>query len=99
MNDEHSFTDEKGVKWNRIFTKPQAAIDTQFSATDSRDFIQKTRGKNYSLGQLWDKSAELSEKRGGMSGQDEVREKAESAYKEKTGKKHPHSKKKQVFEI
>jgi hypothetical protein len=99
MSEEHVYVDEKGVKWQREFCKPQASIDTQLSLNDPKDFVRKTRHKNYSLGQLWDKSAELSEKRGGNSGQDEMRRSAELKYEQKTGKKHPHAKKQTDFLI
>jgi hypothetical protein len=99
MSDEHIYIDEKGVKWDRVFTKPQASIDTQMSTDNSKDFVNKTRNKNYTLGQLWDKSAELSQKRGGMSGKDEIRDKAEKSYEKKTGKRHPHAKKDSTFYI
>jgi hypothetical protein len=90
MSESHTYND-KGVEWERVFTKPQAAFNTQISATNRQEFVEKTRGKNYSVGQMWDMSAELSEKRGGTSGQDEVKAKAEQAYEKKTQKKHPHS--------
>lgn len=93
MGDLHSYSDKKGVTWSRIFTKPQTALNTRISSTNPKEFVDKTRGKNYSVGQLWDMSAELSEKRAGRSGQDEVRVKAENKYEEKTKKKHPHAKK------
>jgi predicted nucleic acid-binding Zn ribbon protein len=99
MSESHTFIDDKGVSWTRIFVNPQVAFNTQISATDSKSFVEKTRGKNYSLGQLWDMSAELSAKREGMSGVDEVRVKAEDAYKKKTQKKHPHAKKKSLFQV
>lgn len=92
MCEPHTYSDAKGVVWDRVFTKPQAAVNTQISATDSKSFVDKTRGKNYSLGQLWDMSAELSAKRGGVTGQDPVKAKAEQSYKKKTGKPHPLSK-------
>ena len=98
MSEEHVFV-EKGVKWDRIFTKPQASIDTQISAHDVGDFVKKTKNKNYSLGQMWDISGELSKKREGASGVDEIRVKAETAYKNKTKKDHPHSKKKSSLEF
>ena len=97
MNDDHVYFDEEGIQWNRIFTSPQASMDTQICKDSSQDFVRKTREKNYSLGQMWDMSAELSEKRGGASGHDEVRNKAEEAYKKKTGKRHPHAKKQSTF--
>ena len=96
MSEDHTYTDSKGIVWNRVFTKPQAAVNTQISANDKQDFLNKTRGKNYSLGQLWDISGELSEKRGGMTGKDEVKAKAEKVYNDRTGKPHPHSKKKKT---
>jgi hypothetical protein len=99
MNEEHIHIDEHGLKWERIFTKPQASMDTQLNLHNSKEFVRKTKNKNYSLGQLWDKSAELSEKRGGNSGQDEVRRNAELKYEKRTGKKHPHAKKQTDFLI
>jgi hypothetical protein len=68
-------------------------MDTRISATDKQEFISKTRSKKMSVGDMWDLSAELSEKRGGATGQDEVKMAAEKKYKDKTGKKHPHAKK------
>lgn len=99
MNEEHIFIDENKVSWNRIWINPQVAINTQISATDSKSFVDKTRGKNYSLGQLWDMSAELSQKREGMSGVDEIRVKAEESYKTKTKKRHPHAKTQKTFVV
>lgn len=99
MNEEHVFVDKKGIKWERILVNPQVAFNTQLSATDSKGFVAKTRDKNYSLGQLWDMSAELSSRREGTSGVDEIKAKAEEAYKKKTDKAHPHSKKQSIFEV
>ena len=99
MNESHIYIGKDGTKWDREFTTPQAAFNTQINPTDSHSFIEKTKGKNYSVGQMWDISAELSEKREGASGQDEMRIKAETAYKDKTGKTHPQAKKKSVFEV
>ena len=92
MGDLHTYS-EGGVVWDRVFSVPQAAINTRICATDSKDFVNKTRNKNYSIGQLWDMSAELSEKRGGATGKDEIREKVEKDYEKRTGKKHPQRKK------
>ena len=91
MNEPHTYA-EKGIEWIRIYVNPQVAFNTQISATDSKSFVNKTRDKNYSLGQLWDMSAELSQKREGMSGIDEIRVKAEQSYQDKTKKRHPHAK-------
>lgn len=97
MNQEHVYIDEKGIKWNRIFTKPQASIDTQIDANSSKEFVAKTAKRGMTVGEMMDLSAELSEKRGGITGKDEVRDKAEKEYKKKTGKRHPHAKKQSTF--
>ena len=102
ISEPHVHKDASGVIWERVFTIPQAAFNTQINPNNRQEFINKTRGKNYSVGQMWDMSAELSEKRAGSSGQDEVKIKAEKAYESKTkGKEHPHStpKKKKKFAI
>lgn len=89
MNEEHIYVDKKGVKWNRIFTKPQAAIDTSVDPNSSKDFMRRTAKKGMTYGEMSDLSAELSEKRGGTTGQDLMRQKAIDGYKAKTGKEHP----------
>lgn len=100
MSEEHIFTDEKGVVWERQFVNPQVAINSVIDPNDKKSFVDKTRGKNYNLGELWSLSQECSEKREGMSGVDEVRVKAEQKYSEKTkGAKHPHRKKQEKFLI
>lgn len=96
MNDVHEYS-ENGVKWNRIFTKPTASIDTQLNPNSAADFVNSTKNKNYSIGDLWDKSAELSEKRGGK--EDKLKQKALDDYKKKTGKHHPSENKTGVIEI
>lgn len=89
MSEEHVYVDKKGVKWNRIFTKPNSAIDTQISPHSSKDFLKATAKRGMTYGQMSDLSAELSEKRGGMSGKDEMRQKVVDDYKQRTGKEHP----------
>ena len=89
MSEEH-FYQEDNIKWNRIFTKPNASIDTEINPHSSAEFIEKTKKKNYNMGQLWDKSAELSEKRAKYTGKDPIKEKVAKDYSKKThGKKHP----------
>ena len=91
--------DEKIVRgWTRILTVPNTSIDTQINPNSSSDFINNTKGKNYSIGDLWSKSAELSEKRGGDDN-DPVKKKALDSYKKKTGKPHPSENKTGTIEI
>jgi len=79
MNDEHVFVDENGVKYNRVFSAPNMAMDTNIDPFSSRDFVEKTR-KNGKVGDLWDLSKEMSEKRKEIAGKDEVRDKAEKKF-------------------
>jgi hypothetical protein len=88
MNDDHSY-EEDGIKWIRIFTSPNSSKDTRINANDSRDFIEKTKQKNYSIGEMWDISKGLSEQREKRDGIDKVKEKTISNYEKKTKKKHP----------
>lgn len=89
MNDIHEYTDESGYKWLRVFYKPQAAIDTKMDEFSSRDFAEKTGRKKGTLGNLFDQSRELSEKRKQKEGIDFVKEKYYENYaKERKGKPH-----------
>lgn len=88
MNDEHVYS-EKGVQWERIFTIPQASIDTQIDAFSESSFKNKTSNKRETLGDLMDRSKELSEKRKDVAGVDPVQQKFFEDYsKTRKGKKH-----------
>lgn len=90
MNSNHEYTDDKGLKYERIFTNPNAAIDTSIDAFDQKGFARKTSSKNETLGDLWDRSREASEKREKVVGNDPVKEKYLSEYsKQRKGKKLP----------
>ena len=96
MNEIHEAYSPEGFKMERVFVSPNAAVDTQINPNSAKEFVAKTAKNGMTLGEMQDLSAELSEKRGGITGQDEVRQKAEDSYSAKTkGKRHPHSKKKQ----
>jgi hypothetical protein len=88
MNDKHAYS-EKGVQWERIFTIPQASIDTQIDAFSESSFKNKTSNKRETLGDLMDRSKELSEKRKDVAGVDPVQQKFFEDYsKTRKGKKH-----------
>jgi len=89
MNDDHSYSDETGHKWSRVFSKPQAAFNTKIDAYSSQDFAAKTGQKKGTLGNLFDQSRELSEKRKDKEGVDFVKEKFYEDYaKERKGRPH-----------
>lgn len=87
MMDEHTY-EEGGVKWNRIFTAPNSAVDTIIDASKPSDFIRATQ-KKMTLGDMWDESGRLSEKRIDKLGYDPVKQKAIEKYEKKCRKRHP----------
>jgi len=64
MNDEKVYIDENSLKWKREYVVPQASIDANIDPYSSRAFVEKTR-KAGNVGELFDLSKEMSEKRGG----------------------------------
>lgn len=89
MNDDKKHIDENGLEWKRIFTVPNASIDTKIDPNSAKEFVQKTGNKKGTVGDMLDLSAELSAKREAKDGKDSVKEKFFEDYKKKTnGKKH-----------
>lgn len=87
----HEYIDEEGLKWNRIFTSPQINTEQKLNSNStSKDFIQYTKNKKGSLGDLWDASKELSEKRKKLYGKDPIKQDYFNKWsKKRKGKKHP----------
>ena len=80
---------ENGIKWQRIFLAPNVSVDTQIDANSEQDFVEKTKRKNYNLGEMWDASKDLSEKIEKELGVDPVKEKSLKEYsKKRRGAKH-----------
>lgn len=90
MNEKHTYIDENGLEWKRVFQIPNAAVDSQIDANNPLAFVDATKNKKGTYGDLLNKSAELSEKRAKEhGGKDPVKEKFLSDYSKKTGgKKH-----------
>ena len=83
MNEEHVYFDD-GIKYERVFTIPNAQIDGDIDADSSEKFIEKTGKMKGTLGEIWDYSQELSNKRAAKNGGiDPVRQKAEEKYSKK----------------
>ena len=78
--DEHVHS-EKGVVFERVWTVPQASFDTQIDPFSSQAFVEKTSNGKQKLGDLWDRSAEMSEKRKSKMGRDPIKEKWKKDYK------------------
>jgi hypothetical protein len=76
MNEPHVFIDEKGVEWRRLWTAPNARVDSDIDPFDSKAFVEKTKDKKESMGDIWDRSKEMSMKRAQKNGgKDPVKEK------------------------
>lgn len=91
MNDPHTYTDEKGVSWNRVFCAPTAVIKSSVNEWDQSSFLKKTRDMKGTVGDMMDMSAELSERRkASTGGTDPLQQKHFDEYaKRRRGKRHP----------
>ena len=97
MNEEHVYIDEFGLKWNRIFTIPNATINTKDDAWDHNGFVEKTGKMKGTVGDILDYSSEMSAKRAETNGgEDPVKRKAFNDYEKKVGKKHMSDKQKTI---
>ena len=97
MSEVHEYNGEDGLEkglWRRVFVNPNIAFDTNVDDTSAKSFVNSSRNKNYSYGDLFDKSAEQSQKRVDKYGKDPIKEKQYSEYSKKTnGKVHPEQQK------
>tara|TARA_Y100001963_G_C6684714_1_gene401633 strand:+ start:475 stop:843 length:369 start_codon:yes stop_codon:yes gene_type:complete len=90
IKDRHEYIDDKGVKWNRIWTVPNASVDSMNDGS-LEGFMKYTEGKRGgTMGDLWEASKEASEKRQQRYGHDKVKQKNQAEYSNKRkGLKHP----------
>jgi hypothetical protein len=90
MNDKHTYFDSEGLEWKRVFTIPNASIDSRIDPHSSKEFIDKTGGKKGSFGDMMDYSKEMSHLRSESNGGvDPVKEKYFKEYADKrNGAKH-----------
>lgn len=88
MNDEHVFFKD-GKKWNRKFYAPMACIDSDIDPNNREEFARRA-AKYSTIGDLADKSRELSEKRKEKEGFDPVEKKFFQDYSaSRKGARHP----------
>ena len=87
VHEDHSYEVE-GVTYGRVYTIPNASIDSKINSESESDFIAKTKAKTY--GELWEASAEMSAERADThGGEDPVRQEHFKEYsKKRKGKKH-----------
>ena len=93
VHDEHIYIDKNGLKWDRVFTAPEVNTHGTLKAeTTDKQFSEYTKNQKGTLGDLWDRSSELSEKRKKVYGQDPVKNKYYKDWsKKRKGKVHPKS--------
>lgn len=91
VHEVHEYFDKKGLKWERVFTAPNIGIDTKIDEFSQAQFIDKTKNAKGSIGDLMDRSRELSEKRASRNGGvDPIKQKFFDNYaKERKNKRHP----------
>ena len=93
MNEVHEYHGQNGDEndWKRVFHAPQASIDTKIDANKATAFLEKTRNKKGTYGDMLDYSKELSDKRADQNGGvDPVKQEYFNKYsKERNGAKHP----------
>jgi hypothetical protein len=91
INDKHEYS-EKNLKWNRIFTVPEVNTQERLSAESTKkDFARVTGNQKGTVGDLFDRSQELSDKRKKLyGGSDPVKKKYYQDWsKKRNGKVHP----------
>ena len=99
VHDEHVY-EKDGIKWDRIWTKPQMSVDAKLDVNDPKSFVKYTETRAGKYGDLLDLSRECSEKRKDKNGgYDHVEEKMYENYsKARKGKKHSTVKKRELKE-
>ena len=93
INENHVYFDKNGLEWRRVFTVPEVNTHGTLKAdTTEKQFSDYTRNQKGSMGDLYDRSAELSEKRKKIYGKDPVKKKYFNDWsKKRKGKVHPKS--------
>lgn len=76
-------------KWKVLMCRPNMSVSSIIDPYDSKSFrAATTNKKGQTIGQLWERSAELSQKRADKEGKDPIRQKRYAEYKKSTGVKH-----------
>ena len=90
MDDEKKYIDDQGLEWDRELSSPQLNTQGSIDPWNSNDFVNKTADMKGTVGDLLDKSSELSSQRAQEnSGVDPLKKKYYENYsKERKGAKH-----------
>ena len=89
MKDKHVYVGSDGVEWKRVFTNPNAAIDTRPDVYSTAQMARSVDNNKETYGELQDRSKEASEKRISQNGYDPLKQQWFDDYaKKRKGKKH-----------
>ena len=87
--EDHVYVDENKVQWNRVWTVPNTAVDSQCDGSYDSFMKNTANMKGVTVGDMWDASKEASLKRQAREGKDGVRDKHFKKYsKKRDGMKH-----------
>jgi len=91
MNDKKKYIDENGVEWKREYHSPELNSTGTVDPWNSKQFVDKTGKNKGTIGDLLDRSSDLSKERASQNGGvDPVKEKYYKRYsKERNGAIHP----------
>ena len=81
MKEPHVYFDDEGVEWVRVWEAPNTIIDSDINPDSAQEWEKKTQNKKMTLGDAWDKSKELSEKRVKKYGYDPMKQKRFDEYR------------------
>ena len=88
MNDSHIYIDYDGLEWERVWAAPNAGVDCKLDGS-MESFMNYTKDKKGTMGDIWDASREVSEIRQGKEGKDKVKNRYFKDYsKKRNGLKH-----------
>lgn len=88
--DEDKVFEKEGLLWQRVYHSPNLNTEAPINPWDNNDFVNKTKNKKGTIGDMMDASAELSAKRADQNGGvDPVKQKYFKDYaKKRNGTKH-----------
>mgnify|MGYP003117728482 FL=1 len=90
MSDTHQYTDENGLKWNRVFLAGNMSVDSRPNVECTKSLANSTSNKKETVGDIQDRAKEASEKRKEKNGYDPIQSNWFNSYAEKRGgKRHP----------
>ena len=68
MNETHEFIDPEGLEWKRVFTSPEISSQKVTNPWDVNSFVNETGNQKGTIGDLMDRSKEMSEMRAKENG-------------------------------